>query len=652
MSRKSKSEGKADGASVATLPAERKAGDEVAQAASRKKRLPLLCLTALGIVYGDIGTSPLYALRECFHASGESTHLAVNPLNVLGVLSLITWSLVIVISITYLLYVMRADNRGEGGILALLALLGRKGGPGWFVLLSVFGAALLYGDGMITPAISVLSAVEGLKIAAPISTPWIVGASAAILVLLFYFQKHGTRRVGLVFGPIMMLWFATIACLGVSSIMQQPEVLAALNPLHAVQFFAHNGWLGFTVLGAVFLVVTGGEALYADLGHFGGVPIRVAWFGLVLPALLLNYFGQGAHILRTQNVEHPFFSLAPKWALYPLVALATAAAIIASQAIISGVFSLTRQAVLLNRFPRVEIDQTSDEELGQVYIPALNWILMLACLGLVFGFGSSSNLAGAYGVAVATTMVITTLLLAKIARSLWHWNLALVVCVTAAFLVLDLGFFGANLLKFFRGGWFPILMGLLVFLVMSTWHRGHELVTRQLRKMEKPLGSFLGNLTQHPPVRVPGTSVFLTGQSKEVPAVLLHHLRHNKALSDDVLLLDIEIDAVPHVPPNERIECSSFAQGFRRVRVQFGFMDIPDVPRALKSLELDGRPLDLNEVTYYVGRPSPVSTSNISGMARWREKLFIFLNRNSTADVTFLKLPAKQIVELGMELEI
>ncbi len=638
---------------ASTLPAEREKVSPQ-EKEKRRRRLPILCLTTLGIVYGDIGTSPLYAFRECFTPEDAPNRLAVTAPHILGVLSLITWSLILVVSLKYLLYVMRADNKGEGGILALLALMQRKAGTkAWFVTLSVFGAALLYGDGMITPAISVLSAVEGLKISHPIPQPVTLGLTAIILVLLFLFQHRGTKKVGLVFGPIMLLWFAVIGVLGAVAIAREPSVLAALNPWHALVFATQNGLLGFTVLGAVFLVVTGGEALYADLGHFGALPIRVAWFGVVLPGLLLNYFGQGALILgNADQVHHPFFHLAPHWALYPLIALATAAAIIASQAVICGVFSLTRQAVLLDRFPRIQIEQTSHEEIGQVYVPALNWLLMIACVGLVLGFRSSSNLAGAYGVAVTTTMVITTLLAARIALSLWRWNALVVALLTGGFLLIDLSFFGANMMKFLQGGWFPILIGLLVYFIMSTWHRGHELLLNRLHRMETPLGPFLGNLSQRPPVRVPGTSVFLTGRSKEVPAVLLHHLKNNKVLSEDVLLLEIRLEPDPHIPRDERVICDSFSQGFRRVKVSFGFMDMPDVPGALKSLQWDGEQLDLKDITYYVGRSLPTPSRRSKGMARWRKKLFIFMSRNSTASMTLLKIPPAQIVELGLEMEI
>jgi KUP system potassium uptake protein len=619
-----------------------------------KRNLLIICLATLGVVYGDIGTSPLYALRECFRGSGAADRLVVSPFNVLGVLSLIAWSLIIVISIKYLLYVMRADNKGEGGILALLALMERRGGKRtWFVLLSIFGAALLYGDGMITPAISVLSAVEGLKIARPGFERYAVPITTAILVLLFIFQQRGTKTVGLAFGPIMLLWFLTIGALGLIAIVRQPAVLTAFDPRYALAFFSKNGWLGFTVLGAVFLVVTGGEALYADLGHFGRLPIRVAWFGLVLPSLLLSYFGQGALVLSNgSEIEHPFFHLAPHWALYPLVALATCAAVIASQAIISGVFSLTRQAVSLNQFPRVEVIHTSYEEIGRVYLPAMNWLLMIGCIGLVWAFRSSSNLAGAYGVAVSATMAITTILAAAIARELWKWNLIAIGVLTAVFLSIDLAFFAANMLKFPQGGWFPLAVGAVMFILMTTWKRGHQMLFAGLHKMEKPFDQFLVDLARSPPVRVPGTSVFLTSHRKKTPAVLVHHLKHNKALSQKVLLLGIEMQDSPHIPVDERVESESFRHGFHRVSIKFGFMDNPDVPRALKSLKLDHAELDFDQITYYFGRQTPIPTGKSSRLPFWREKLFVFMNRNAAHAVTMLKIPPKQVVELGIEIEI
>ncbi|CAN5608573.1 potassium transporter Kup [soil metagenome] len=591
-------------------------------------------------------------MRECFRATEASGHLPVNPANVLGVLSLIAWSLLLVISIKYLLYVMRADNKGEGGILALLALMQRRRRKRvWFVLLSIFGAALLYGDGMITPAISVLGAVEGVKIATSALGAYVVPIAVAILVLLFLFQRRGTQVVGLIFGPVMLLWFLTLAALGIHAILGQPSVLAALNPVHAVQFFARNGWLGFTVLGAVFLVVTGGEALYADLGHFGRRPIRIAWFALVLPALLLNYFGQGALLLRdARHAEHPFFHLAPGWTLYPLVLLATCAATIASQAVISGVFSLTRQAVQLDQFPRVEILQTSGQEIGQIYVPLLNGVLMIACVGLVLGFRSSSNLAAAYGVAVTTTMVITTLLIAAVAHELWKWNRWLIAVITAAFLVIDLGFFGANILKFFDGGWFPLLIGALVFIIMTTWKRGRQLLWSRRRKAEKPLDKFLQHLARNPPLRVPGSAIFLTGHLRGTPAVLLHHLEHNQVLNKEVILLNVETQEVPHLPPNERVEVEDLAAGFRRFVLQFGFMDEPDVPRTLRQADVRNLP-NLEEVTYYVGRQTPIPREHL-GMWYWRARLFAFLAWNAVHPVSFFHIPPAQVVELGMEVEV
>ncbi len=642
-----------DANSVVSVPAKPSAAGVARRERSSKRALPLFCLTTLGVVFGDIGTSPLYALRECFRGSEAAGHLAVNQANVLGVLSLIAWSLFIVISVKYLVYVMRADNKGEGGILALLALMQRRGrAPFWFASLSIFGAALLYGDGMITPAISVLSAVEGLQIATSSLKEFVIPITVAILLGLFLFQRHGTQRIGLVFGPIMLTWFLTIGLLGILAIIRQPAVLAAFNPLHGLSFFARNGWMGFTVLGAVFLVVTGGEALYADLGHFGRLPIRLAWFALVLPALLLNYFGQGALVLENgREIAHPFFHLAPSWALYPLIALATTAAVIASQAVISGVFSLTRQAVLLDRFPRVGIHQTSEEALGQIYVPVLNFLLLIACIGLVVGFRTSSNLAAAYGVAVTTTMVITTILLAAIARRVWKWNLPVVLLLSAFFLVIDLAFFGANILKFVDGGWFPLLVGGLVFIVMTTWHRGRELIWTRLRNTEQSLEEFLAGLKKDKPVRVAGTSIFLTGRAHGTPAVLMHHLRHNKVLSERVIVLNVETQDVPHISPVERIEGEALSEGFRRLTLNFGYMDEPDVPGALAEMAQKDEEFDLEEVTYYVGRQTPVRAKR-SRLMRWREKLFLFLNNNTAHPVTFFHIPPQQVVELGIEVEI
>ncbi len=636
---------------------------EAPQSEPEAKKSPLwvLCLTTLGVVYGDIGTSPLYAVRECFRNPEATGILAPTTANVLGVLSLIFWSLIVVISIKYLSYVMRADNRGEGGILALLALIHRKSDERSgrvqrrliLVAAGIFGAALLYGDGMITPAISVLSAVEGLEIATPVFSDFVIPITIVILVLLFFFQRHGTARVGLAFGPITLVWFVVISVLGVASIIKEPRVLVAVNPWHAIHFFVANGWFGFTVLGAVFLVVTGGEALYADMGHFGSRPIRVTWFALVLPALLLNYFGQGALILRDPGeVLHPFFHLAPSWFLYPLVALSTAATVIASQAVISGAFSLTSQAVSLDEFPRVRILQTSGEEIGQIYIPLINWILMLSCIGLVIGFGSSSNLAGAYGVAVTTTMVITTFLAFFVAREIWGWSLWVCLLVSAGFLIVDLGFFGANILKIFEGGWFPLLVGAGVYTIMSTWRRGRSDIAQRLQNQEIELDNLLQSLGRNPPVRVPGTSIFMTGRSTGAPVVLLHHLKHNKALKEQVVLLTIETEQVPHVPLRRRVELQDLEQGFFRLFLRFGFMDTPDVPQALRRCRRHGLKLDPLQVTYYAGHQSVIPNRKTPGMAFWRKHLFAFLTRNATRPVTFFSIPPGQVVELGMQVEI
>ncbi|MDQ6623372.1 MAG: potassium transporter Kup [Verrucomicrobiota bacterium] len=651
--KKPKSKSSPEEEPVSSVPAKPSAKD-AAEKENHTGRLPLLIIGTLGVVFGDIGTSPLYALRECFRSEEGPRHLNAAPDNVLGVLSLITWSLIVIISIKYLLYVMRADNKGEGGILALLALIDRRHGAGfWFTTLSIFGAALLYGDGIITPAISVLSAVEGLKIATPIFQPYVVPIAIVILIGLFSVQRKGSAAVGKFFGPVMLIWFFVIAFLGVLAIVQEPHVLAALNPAHAFRFFGRAGWLGFTVLGAVFLVVTGGEALYADLGHFGRSPIRIAWFALVLPALLLNYFGQGALVLESRGeVAHPFFHLAPAWAMYPLVILATCAAIIASQAVICGVFSLTRQAVLLEQFPRVEILQTSGETLGQVYVPAMNWLLMLACIGLVVAFPSSSKLAGAYGVAVTTTMVITTILLATIARVLWKWNLAVVALVTAIFLIVDLAFFGANILKFIDGGWFPLLIGGLVFTVMTTWRRGRALLRKRLRAKSDSLDDFFDAVARKSSQRVPGTSVFMTGHETTAPAVLSHHLERNQVLTETVLLVRIKTHSIPHVPLDERTECEKLRLGFYRVRLHFGFMDEPEVPAALTHLGKSNEEIEKTVRTYYVGRSNVLPREKHPAMVRWREALFSFLIRNATQPYAFFHLPSDRVVELGIQIEI
>jgi KUP system potassium uptake protein len=625
---------------------------------SGTSRLLALTLGALGIVYGDIGTSPLYALRECFH--GEH---AVPPThdNVLGVLSLVFWALIIIISIKYLVFVMRADNRGEGGILALMALVPPKfreprGGHWVLVALGLFGAALLYGDGIITPAISVLSAVEGLEVATPFFNPYVVPITLFILLVLFAIQRRGTAGIGALFGPVMILWFGTLAVLGVSWIAQAPSVLAAIHPGHALRFFVANGWHGFLVLGSVFLVVTGGEALYADMGHFGRRPIRLAWFFLVLPALLLNYFGQGALLVNHPDAaENPFYQLlrrlAPDWVLYPMVVLATAATIIASQAVISGAFSLTRQAVQLGYIPRIEIVHTSGQEIGQIYIPSINWLLLLSTFGLVLGFQESTNLAAAYGVAVTATMVITTLLAYMVARRLWGWRVALVAPFAAFFLLIDSSFFGANIIKVADGGWFPLLVGLGVYTLLSTWKRGRQILAQRLRQEALPLEEFVATVKPDTPARVPGTAVFMSRDPRGTPPALLHNLKHNKVLHSKVLILSILTEEVPAVPAADRIEVEALGKEFYRVIAHYGFMQNPemqDVVLLLKKKEIDLEPM---ATSYFLSRETLIP-SQVRGMALWREKLFAVMSRNAQRPTDYFRIPVNRVVELGMQVRL
>jgi len=630
-----------------------------ASADGGRRRDLALSLTALGVVYGDIGTSPLYALRQCFFGSGS---VPINAANVLGVLSLIFWALIIVISVKYLIFVMRADNHGEGGILALLALLdpwgqghGRRRRATALILMGVFGAALLYGDGMITPAISVLSAVEGLKVAAPALEPVVIPVTIAVLIVLFLGQKRGTARIGGVFGPVMVFWFLTLAVMGVGGILRNPHVLAAIDPLHALVFFLDNAPAAYLVLGAVFLVVTGGEALYADMGHFGPRPIRLAWFALVLPALLLNYFGQGALLLNHPNEAiHPFYNLVPAWGAYPMVALATVVTVIASQAVISGTFSLTRQAVQLGQSPRMSVVQTSSEEIGQIYIPVVNWALLAATVLLVIGFGSSSNLAAAYGVAVSATMVITTVLAYFVMRRLWHWPRAAALALAALFLVGDLAFFSANLFKINDGGWFPLLVGAVVLLLMTTWRRGRDLMHEHVHERSMPIEAFLTSIEQYEVKRVSGTGVFLTNPGDDVPGGLLHHLKLNQVLHDQVLLLTVVTEDVPRVPALERLEVEPLRTGFYRVHVHYGFMQNPNLPVAIKLCQ------DLNLITdldaditvYYADRTTLVPAGTGRGMAAWRKRLFAFMARNSLRAVEYYRLPPGRSVELGIQIEL
>lgn len=622
-------------------------------AAESSRRLLPLTLTAIGVVYGDIGTSPLYAMRECFFGSHS---VPPTEANVLGVLSLIIYSLLLVISVKYIAIVMRADNQGEGGILALTALLPRRegNGPKWplLVLMGIFGAALLYGDGMITPAITVLGAVEGLKVATPLFDPYVVPIAVAILVGVFAIQRHGTHSVGRMFGPIMVTWFAAIAALGIVWLVQQPVVLTAFDPRHAVSFFAEHRWHGFAVLGAVFLVVTGGEALYADMGHFGRKPIRMAWFGLVLPALLLNYFGQGALLIsHPASVEQPFFLLAPSWALYPLVALATAAAIIASQALISGAFSLTRQAIQLGYSPRLDIEHTSSHEIGQVYVPQINWALMLSTIAIVIGFASSTALAAAYGIAVTLTMIITAALLYVIARDRWRWPAPLAAGVTGVFLAIDLAFFGANAIKIAHGGWLPLVIGAVLFTLMTTWKTGRRIVAQRLTARAIPLPDFMKQVAATRPARVAGTAVFMTAQPRGTPPALAHNLKYNKVLHEHVVTLMIATEPRPHVTDEERVTIRDLGQGVSDVVVRYGFMEDPDVPQALALASTKGLEIDPDDITYFLGKETLIVTET-PGMAPWRERLFVVMARNAVRATAFFKLPPERVVELGVQVEI
>src|SRR3954453_7462839 len=620
-----------------------------------KRYFLTLSLGALGVVYGDIGTSPLYALRECFH---HSTGIAPTPANVLGILSLIVWSLILVVSVKYLVFVMRADNRGEGGILALLALVAPPrgapplGGRRLLVLMGVFGAALLYGDGMITPAITVLSAVEGLNVATPLFEAYVIPIAIAILVGLFMVQSRGTAAIGRVFGPVMLLWFVSIAALGLVEAVRRPEVFLAVSPHHAVRFMAAHGYLGFLVLGSVFLVVTGGEALYADMGHFGRNPIRAAWFSLALPALLLNYFGQGALVLRDPAaVENPFYRLAPGWALYPLGALATAAAVIASEALISGAFSLTRQAVQLGFSPRVDIEHTSSREIGQIYIPGVNRLLMVACIALVIGFRSSSNLAAAYGIAVTGTMGITTVLFYFVARERFGWTRVQAGVPAAFFLVIDLAFFLANATKILHGGWFPLLVGAAVFTAMTTWKTGRGILAERLSQTTLPIDLFLEDVGRSAPHRVPGTAVFMFGNPTGVPPALLHNLKHNQVLHETVVLLRVDTEEAPVVDPAERTSVEALGHGIFRMVMRYGFMEDPDVPGVLAEVEHPCLKLPPMRTTYFLGRETLIASKK-PGMAIWREQLFAVMSRNARTATSFFGLPPNRVVELGAQIEL
>lgn len=620
------------------------------------RRLSLLTLAALGVVYGDIGTSPLYTMKEAF---GPSHGLLPDAVNVYGVLSLVTWSILLVVVAKYLVFILQADNNGEGGVLAMLALLLQNSeeriGSRFrkvLILLGVFGTALLYGDGIITPAISVLGAVEGLDIVTPTLSKFVTEITLVILVALFAAQRFGTAKVGRAFGPLTLVWFLVIGTLGLASIIETPAVLHALNPLHGFRFLLHHGTGGFVALGAVFLSVTGAEALYADMGHFGKVPIRRAFFVVVLPALLLNYFGQGALLLRDPSaVANPFYKLAPSWFLIPLLIVATLAAIVASQALISGAFSLARQSIQLGYLPRMTIIQTSQEEYGQIYMPQINGALMFGTVCIVLGFQSSAALGAAYGIAVTGTMAITTLLFAAVARTRWNWPLWRVVALASFFFVVDFTFLGANVIKIADGGWVPLALAAALLLLMTTWKRGRIALQQMLQRAGLPLELMLDELGRRPAHRVPGTAVFLTSDNNGAPVVLLHHLKHNKALHEQVVLLSIVSSNVPTVPRDERATVRPLGHGFWRVTARYGFMESPDVPALLVQCAQAGIVARPMETSYYVGHERLLPTGT-APMARWRKRLFILMSRNAQSAAQFFQLPSNRVVEMGAQIEL
>jgi KUP system potassium uptake protein len=628
-----------------------------------KRMLFTLSVAALGVVYGDIGTSPLYAFRLCFNAATPPTEAAI-----LGVLSLIFWSLAGLITVKYLALVLRADNRGEGGILALMALVRRKspegGGRGAFlvVALGLFGAALLYGDGLITPAISVLSAVEGLEVAAPAFGHLVIPLSLAILVGLFWFQKHGSQKVGSVFGPVMVVWFLTLAVLGVPYIVQDPAVLKAMNPAYAVQFFLDHKFHAFVTMGTVFLCLTGGEDLYLDMGHFGRLPIRIGWFALVLPCLLLNYFGQGAYLLQhlpadgsaaavSAATSNLLFKLAPGWALYPLLILATAATVIASQAVISGAFSLTRQALQLGFCPRVTIVHTSEDTIGQVYLPAVNGMLLVGTVALVVGFRKSDGLAGAYGLAVSMTMMLTSVMMTIFMLRQWRWHPLLVGVVMLPIFLLDATFFTSNILKIPHGGRVGISVAVVMFTVMLTWNRGREILSRKLAAESLPLPLFIEETARGKPLRVPGTAMFLTGAANIVPRTLLHNFKHNKIIHEQVVLLTVKNEEIPRVPEAERVSVESLEAGFTRITMRYGFMEDPNITWMLRKMEIKGLELDPMRVTFILGRETLI-LGREHNMRQWRKHLFSFLSKNARDASKFFRLPPNRVIEIGIQVEL
>ena len=617
-----------------------------------KPKLSALTLAALGVVFGDIGTSPLYTIKEVFSVGPHPVPL--TEANMFGILSLIVWALIMVVSVKYVAFIMRADNRGEGGIMALLALASHNAGedvrkPRTIMLLGILGACMFYADGMITPAISVLSAVEGLEIAAPVLNPLIMPIVLAVLFVLFWAQSKGTALVGAFFGPVMVLWFGTLAVLGIQGIMHNPNILNALNPIYAVHFFTISPWTAFVALGAVVLAVTGAEALYADMGHFGRFPIRLAWFGFVLPALILNYFGQGALVLQNpETVKNPFYLLAPEWMLYPLIILATMAAVIASQAVITGAFSVSRQALQLGFLPRMHVEHTSESQEGQVYMPRVNWGLMVGVMALVVGFGSSGDLAAAYGIAVTGDMVITTLLAGIVFHNIWGWSKLRTGILVGLFLIIDVAFFSANVLKIPDGGWVPLVIGMIIFTLMITWKTGRTLLFQHLKNDAMALDPFIEAIGAHPPARVPGTALFMTPNPDGVPHAMLHNLKHNKVLHEKVVILTVKFLDFPHTAKEDRVEVEVLPHDFYRVTVRYGFKDEPDLPRDLKLCAEKGLMLEAMDTSFFIGKEILIASEK-SEMAYWRKKIFIGLFRSAETITNQFKLPPNRVVELGSQ---
>jgi KUP system potassium uptake protein len=620
-----------------------------------KTRTAALALGALGIVYGDIGTSPLYSIKECFHGLHA---IPPDEKNILGVLSLVFWSLTMVVTIKYVIFILRADNKGEGGIYALLALLWTakaKMSPRMFsgvTLAGIFGASLLYGDGIITPAISVLSAVEGLEVATKAASPFVLPITCLILFTLFLFQRRGTSDIGRIFGPIMLFWFAAIGAIGLLEILKNPSILSAVNPVYAFRFFLANGFHGMVVLGSVVLCITGGEALYADLGHFGQKAIRLSWLVIACPALLLNYFGQGALLLAHPELSfNPFYGVVPRPLLYPMVVLSTIATVIASQAMITGVYSLTQQAVQLGFSPRIQIVHTSSETQGQIYVEKINFALMIACISLVLVFKESSRLAGAYGIAVTATMGITSVLFFFVLRWVWKWSLWKIIPLIIVFLAFDTMFFSANLLKILDGGWFTLAIALVITVAMATWRDGRSVMALKMQDARLPMELFLKDIEANKPLRVQGTAVFMTVSPVGVPTSLLHHLRHNHVLHEKVIILTIRSVDTPSVPSDERVKLQELGQGFYRVFAFYGFMEIPNVPRIMKEVSRLGLPTQISATTFFLGRETLLTTGK-SKMSRWRKSLFTFMSRNAQSPMSYFGIPPNRVVELGIQVEL